>query len=94
MAVKERKPLAFISTSLRKEDNLFVKLVEKITRENGFEPMGTVGLHSAAPIPVWEHIMENISIFKDLKDTQKFTLVKAIAFDCDIVLLDYEVMKV
>jgi hypothetical protein len=56
----ERKPLAFISTSLREEDKSFVDLVVKITRENGFEPFGTVGKYSAAPIPIWDHILENI----------------------------------
>lgn len=60
MATQERKPLAFISTSLRKEDKPFVDLVEEITRENGFEPYGTVGKYSAAPIPIWDHMMENI----------------------------------
>lgn len=60
MATHERKPLAFISTSLREEDKPFVDLVEKITRENGFEPYGTVGKYSAAPMPIWDHIVENI----------------------------------
>src|SRR5436190_18383921 len=60
MIYGKRKPLAFISTSLRDEDRLFVKLIEEITRDNGFEPMGTVGRHSASPIPVREHIVENI----------------------------------
>jgi hypothetical protein len=31
-----------------------------------------------------------MTIFKDLNETQKFTLVKSIAFDCGIVLLHYE----
>jgi hypothetical protein len=56
----KRRPLAFISTSLHIEDKPFVDLVEEITRENGFEPFGTVGKYSAAPIPVWDHMMENI----------------------------------
>lgn len=34
-----------------------------------------------------------ISIFKDLNDIQKFTLIESIAFDCGIVLLHYETMK-
>jgi tetratricopeptide (TPR) repeat protein len=60
MAAGRRKPLAFVSTSLREEDQPFVKLVERIITENGFEPMGTVGLHSAAPEPVWNSILTNI----------------------------------
>jgi hypothetical protein len=60
LANREPKPLAFISTSLREEDKPFVGLVENITRENGFEPYGTIGLHSAAPMPLWDHIVENI----------------------------------
>jgi dihydrofolate reductase len=34
-----------------------------------------------------------MSIFKDLNDIQKFTLIESIAFDCGIVLLHYETMK-
>ena len=58
--MQERKALAFISTSLRKEDKPFVDLVEEITLENGLEPYGTVGKYSAAPLPIWDHMMENI----------------------------------
>jgi dihydrofolate reductase len=39
-------------------------------------------------------IGNGLSIFKDLKDNQKFNLIKSITFDCGIVLLDYEVMRV
>jgi dihydrofolate reductase len=35
-------------------------------------------------------IGDGMSIFKDLNEIQKFTLVKSIAFDCGIVLLHYE----
>src|ERR687892_960401 len=34
-----------------------------------------------------------ISIFKDLNDIQKFTLIESIVSDCGIVLLQYETMK-
>ena len=35
-------------------------------------------------------IGKGITIFKDLNEIQKFTLIKSIAFDCGIVLLHYE----
>jgi dihydrofolate reductase len=35
-------------------------------------------------------IGNGMTIFKDLNEIQKFTLVKSIAFDCGIVLLHYE----
>ncbi len=35
-------------------------------------------------------IGNGMTIFKDLKEMQKFTLAKSIAFDCGIVLLHYE----
>ena len=35
-------------------------------------------------------IGKGMTIFKDLNEIQKFTLVKSIAFDCGIVLLHYE----
>jgi dihydrofolate reductase len=35
-------------------------------------------------------IGNGLTIFKDLSEIQKFTLVKSIAFDCGIVLLHYE----
>jgi dihydrofolate reductase len=38
-------------------------------------------------------IANGMTIFKDLNETQKFTLVKSIAFDCGIVLLHYEPKK-
>jgi dihydrofolate reductase len=34
-----------------------------------------------------------MSIFKDLNDVRKFTLIESIVFDCGIVLLHYETMK-
>jgi hypothetical protein len=39
-------------------------------------------------------IGDGISIFKDLNEIQKFTLVKSIASDCGIVLLHYEPKRV
>ena len=54
MAAGQRKPLAFVSTSLREEDQPFVKLVERLIRENGFEPMGTHIQHlSQSGIVFW-----------------------------------------
>jgi dihydrofolate reductase len=35
-------------------------------------------------------IGNGMTIFKDLNEVQKFTLVKSIAFDCGIVVLHYE----
>jgi dihydrofolate reductase len=35
-------------------------------------------------------IGKGMTIFKDLNEIQKFTLVKSIAFDCGIVLFHYE----
>ena len=39
-------------------------------------------------------IGNGMTIFKDLNEMQKFTLVKSIAFDCGIVLLHYEPKRV
>ena len=33
------------------------------------------------------------TIFKDLKEVQKLTLIESKVFDCGLVLLHYEVMK-
>jgi dihydrofolate reductase len=33
-------------------------------------------------------------IFKDLNETQKFNLVKSLAFDCGIIVLHYEPKRV
>jgi dihydrofolate reductase len=38
-------------------------------------------------------IGKGMTIFKDLNEMQKFTLVKSIAFDCGIVLLHYEAKR-
>ncbi len=38
-------------------------------------------------------IGNGLTIFKDLNEIQKFTMVKSIAFDCGIVLLHYEARK-
>jgi dihydrofolate reductase len=35
-------------------------------------------------------IGKGMTIFKDLNEIQRFTLVRSIAFDCGIVLLHYE----
>jgi len=49
-----REPKAFISCSLRKQDEKFVNLVERIVRKKGFLPFGTVGryVNDSAPVPV------------------------------------------
>jgi riboflavin biosynthesis pyrimidine reductase len=39
-------------------------------------------------------IGDGMTIFKNLNEMQKFTLVKSIAFDCRIVLLHYEPKRV
>ena len=39
-------------------------------------------------------IGSSMPIFKDLNETQKFNLVKSVAFDCGIVELHYEPNKV
>jgi len=39
-------------------------------------------------------IGDGMTIFKDLNETQKFTMVKSTAFDCGIVLLHYEPKRV
>lgn len=51
---------AFISCSLREEDRPFIQMVERILNHYKFEPFGTVGLFSAAPMNPAEHMKENI----------------------------------
>lgn len=51
---------AFISCSLREEDRPFIEMVQKILNHYKFEPFGTVGLFSAAPMNPAEHMKENI----------------------------------
>ena len=57
---QQRQPRAFISCSLRPEDKPFVDFVEAITRSFGFQPMGTVGKYTAAPMPIWEQMRDGI----------------------------------
>lgn len=57
---QERRPRAFISCSLRKEDKAFVELVVAIVRRFGFHPTGTVGKYAAAPKPVWQQMRDGI----------------------------------
>lgn len=54
------KPKAFISCSLRKEDESFVNKIEQYLIGIGFEPFGTVGKYSASPTNVAQHMKENI----------------------------------
>lgn len=57
---KDRKPLAFISCSLRNEDRKSIEWVESVVRQLGFEPYGTVGRFDAAPASIPELMKENI----------------------------------
>jgi len=58
----ERRPRAFISCSLRKEDQQFIDFVKSILNNNGIEPFGTVGKYSAAPVNPTELMKENIHL--------------------------------
>ncbi len=55
-----RQPRAFISQSLRPEDEAFAGFVARLVRHFGFEPMGTVGKREAAPRPIWEQMRDGI----------------------------------
>jgi hypothetical protein len=57
----QRLPNAFISCSLREEDKPFVQYITAITRQFGFQPMGTVGMFSGAPRPIWEQMRDNVA---------------------------------
>jgi len=60
MNMMQPRPRAFISCSLREEDRPFVDYIEWIVMMCGFEPFGTVGRYSAAPIPICQHMDEGI----------------------------------
>ena len=53
---------AFVSCSLREEDKPFVKYVLNILKKFRIEPFGTVGMLSAAPMNIAEHMKTNIPI--------------------------------
>ena len=53
---------AFVSCSLRDEDQAFNSVVESILRERNIEPFGTVGKHFAAPEGVAESMRRNIPL--------------------------------
>lgn len=53
---------AFVSCSLRKEDEPFVEFVERILLHCQIKPMGTVGRHSIAPVPIVEQMKKNIPL--------------------------------
>lgn len=57
---QQRRPRAFISCSLRREDGEFVDVIAAITGRFGFEAVGTVGKYEAAPKPIWEQMKEGI----------------------------------
>jgi len=54
------KPKAFISCSLRQEDQQFNNFVIEIVKRFGFLPFGTVGKYAAEPKPVGQLMKENI----------------------------------
>jgi hypothetical protein len=51
---------AFVSCSLRAEDEPFIELVENILRNHNILPFGTVGKYSAAPENPAESMRKNI----------------------------------
>jgi len=51
---------AFLSCSLRPEDELIVNAVAKICRHYGFIPMLTVGKYEAAPMPIYQQMVNGI----------------------------------
>ena len=53
---------AFLSCSLRQEDRPFIEFVEKILKAHKIQPFGTVGLYSASPINLAEHMKTNIPL--------------------------------
>ncbi len=57
---KPRRPRAFISRSIRPEDEAFANLVARLVHHFGFDPVGTVGKHEAAPRPIWEQMRDGI----------------------------------
>ncbi len=58
--VQSQKPKAFISCSLREEDEIFNNLIIQITEKLGFQAVGTVGKFSAAPKPIWQQMQDGI----------------------------------
>jgi hypothetical protein len=46
---EDKKPKAFISCSLRKEDQKYITMVTSIVKLMGFVPTATVGKYSASP---------------------------------------------
>lgn len=61
MSIQQYYPgKAFISCSLRKQDEPFVKIVEKIVESHFLIPFGTVGRYSAAPTNTAELMRQNI----------------------------------
>lgn len=58
--MQNQKPKAFISCSLRDEDEIFNNLIIQITEKMGFQPVGTVGKFSASPKPIWQQMQDGI----------------------------------
>jgi len=56
----DKKPKAFVSCSLRKEDQRYVDMIIRITKQLGFLPVGTVGKFEASPKPIWQQMAEGI----------------------------------
>lgn len=53
---------AFVSCSLREEDRPFINYVIRILERHRIKPFGTVGMLSAAPVNIAEHMKENIPL--------------------------------
>lgn len=55
-----KKPLAFISCSIRDEDRKFVNFIIKIVKMQNFQPFGTIGLLDAFPEEIPKSMVDNI----------------------------------
>ncbi|MGJ4754750.1 hypothetical protein [Leptospira kmetyi] len=55
-----KSPKAFISCSLRVEDEAFITWIIQLARIFGFSPFGTIGKYSAAPKPLYQQMKEGI----------------------------------
>lgn len=62
------KPKAFISCSIRDNDKEYVELVESILRDQGIEPMGTVGRYTNYAEPIAK------SMVKEMKKADVFVI--------------------
>ncbi|MFZ7115656.1 MAG: hypothetical protein ACO1G9_09785 [Bacteroidota bacterium] len=60
--LKKYNATAFVSCSLRPEDDPFIRMVEKILDIHGIKFFGTVGRHSASPVNPAELMRTNIPL--------------------------------